>query len=82
MTEMTLNEALEDIARAKAEEVPLTSPIEGYQLMVVAPHGLGQFEVARFDLKLSRVGGAHVTNKESLIQMIEDAVFINEKEKK
>ena len=31
------------------------------------------------DIKLSKVGGAHVTNAEAIITMIEDAVFKEEK---
>jgi hypothetical protein len=59
-------------------ETPLAAPIDGYEVIVIRrePDKYKQVKVIR--LNLNRVGGAHVTNAESLIQQIEDAVFLNE----
>jgi len=61
-------------------ESPLISPITGYTVAVfklVEPDQPANC-VMEEDLKLSKVGGAHITNVESLIMMIEDAVFHEE----
>lgn len=55
---------------------PLIGPIEGYQIAVAKADDCDI--IAVLPLKLSKVGGAHITNAESLIMMIEDAVFSNE----
>lgn len=58
-------------------ESPKIGPITGYTVAVFK-EGCGNNPVMEEDLKLSKVGGAHITNAESLIMMIEDAVFQNE----
>jgi len=58
----------------------LAGPITGYTVSVFKNRGAERspFVVTELDLKLSKVGGAHITNAESLIMMLEDAVFDNE----
>lgn len=61
-------------------ETPLVEPIEGYSIAVfkkVQPDEPANC-VFEEDLKLSKVGGAHITNTDSLVMMIEDAVFAEE----
>ncbi len=61
-------------------KVPLILPIEGYTVAVfkkVEPDEQANC-VFEEDLKLSKVGGAHITNVDSLVMMIEDAVFKEE----
>jgi hypothetical protein len=57
-------------------ESPLIGPIEGYRIALTKEYA-GEV-IADFQLKLSKVGGAHITNAEDLIMMIEDAVFKEE----
>jgi hypothetical protein len=60
---------------------PLALPIEGYRIALLkesSPDAEFTTRIADFQLKLSKVGGAHITNAESLITMIEDAVFKEE----
>ena len=63
-------------------ETPTLGPITGYTVAVFRLVESGQPAncVMEEDLKLSKVGGAHVTNAEAIIMMIEDAVFKEEKE--
>lgn len=61
-------------------ETPLANPIKGYTIAVfklVQPDEASNI-VLEVDLKLNKVGGAHITNAESLITLIEDAVFKEE----
>lgn len=61
-------------------ETPLVGPIEGYSIAVfkkVQPDESANC-IFEEDLKLSKVGGAHITNAEDLIMLIEDAVFMEE----
>jgi hypothetical protein len=58
-------------------KTPLVEPITGFTIAVfktVQPDESANV-IYEVDLKLNRVGGAHITNAESLIMMIEDAVF-------
>jgi len=58
----------------------LASPIKGYTISVFKHQGADRspYLVTELDLKLNKVGGAHITNPESLIMMIEDAVLEEE----
>lgn len=59
-------------------ETPMVEPIEGYTISVFK-HDTNEGDVIwEQDLRLNKVGGAHITNAESLIMMIEDAVFQKE----
>lgn len=51
-------------------------PIEGYTVAIFKKDGNNP--IFEEDLRLSRIGGAHITNPEALIMMIEDAVFHEE----
>jgi len=67
-------------------ENPLIGPIEGYTIAVFKNDTdkgdvLFYTRILEQDLKLSKVGGAHITNVEDLVIMIEDAVFQKENEK-
>jgi len=53
----------------------LTDPLDGYRIKVTRYDGT----VANLELKVNQVGGAHITNPEALVVMIEDAVFNHEK---
>ena len=55
-------------------EAPLIEAIEGYQISVWKENGM----TITIPLKLTKVGGAHITNADSLVMMIEDAVFKEE----
>jgi len=55
----------------------LAEPIEGYTVAIFKKGGNNP--IFEEDLRLSKVGGARVTNPEDLIMMIEDAVFKEEK---
>jgi hypothetical protein len=55
-------------------ETPLIGPIEGYRIALTKEGEV----IDDFQLKLSKVGGAHITNAEDLIMLIEDAVFKEE----
>lgn len=59
---------------------PLIEPIEGYTVAVFKSVESGEPTnlVSELDLKLTKVGGAHIVNPDSLIMMIEDAVFKEE----
>ena len=58
-----------------------TDPLKGYEVNIGHYNGRGDFRLIKtIPLKLNKLGGAHVTNKEDLIRLIEDAVFNNEKE--
>lgn len=64
-----------------SNDKPLTGPIEGYELNLSYVGKPGDFKLVKtIPLRLGRTGGAHITNKEDLIRLIEDAVFNNEKE--
>ena len=54
-----------------SNENPLVGPIEDYRITVWRQNGTA----LTIPLKLNKVGGAHITNAESLIMQIEDAVF-------
>ncbi len=54
----------------------LVEPIEGYTVAIFKKDGNNP--IFEEDLRLSKVGGARVTNPEDLIMMIEDAVFKEE----
>jgi hypothetical protein len=56
-------------------EAPLAMPIEGYTISVFKSNTEKGDVILEQDLKLNKVGGAHVTNADDLIMMIEDAVF-------
>lgn len=56
----------------------LAEPITGYTVAIFKKDGNNP--IFEEDLRLNKVGGAHVTNPEDLIIQIEDAVFNNEKE--
>ena len=56
-------------------EAPLVGPIQGYTITILNHE---DEVVLERTLSLNKVGGAHVTNPESLIMMIEDAVFTSE----
>ena len=56
-------------------ETPLVGPITGYVITITNQNEEGGPVILEQDLKLSKVGGAHITNAEDLIMMIEDAVF-------
>mgnify|MGYP001814680161 CR=1 FL=1 len=58
---------------------PLIESIMGYRIVVMKnaePEAFTQAPV--IELRLSKVGGAHVTNPEDLIMQIEDAVYKQE----
>jgi hypothetical protein len=55
----------------------LVEPIEGYTVSIFWEGG-GDNPIYEDDLKLSKVGGAHITNPDSLITLLEDAVFKHE----
>lgn len=56
-----------------------TLPIEDYEINVSHSEP-GKFTLVKtIPLKVNSLGGAHITNKEDLIRLIEDAVFNNEK---
>lgn len=64
-------------------ETPMLEPITGY---TVAVYKLVESDrsaccIMEEDLKLSKVGGAHVTNADAIIMMIEDAVFKEEEKR-
>lgn len=61
-------------------EAPLVGPIEGYTISVFKSNTEKGDVIMEVDLKLSKVGGAHITNAEDLIMMIEDAVYQKENE--
>lgn len=55
--------------------------IKGYTIAVFRADGSDKSAhvVMEEDLKMTRLGGAHIINGESLLTMIEDAVFNEEK---
>ncbi len=60
-------------------ETPTIGPITGY-FITITDHSDGSGDVIHeSELTLNKVGGAHITNAESLIMIIEDAVFTAEK---
>ena len=59
-------------------KTPLVHAITGYTVAVFK-EGCGNNPIMEEDLRLSKVGGAHITNVESLVMMMEDAVFQEEK---
>ncbi len=61
-------------------ETPTLGPITGYTVAVfrLVEDGQPANCIMEEDLKLSKVGGAHVTNVDAIIMMIEDAVFKEE----
>lgn len=61
-------------------EAPLVMPIKGYYI-TVTDHNNDTGEVLfESELRMNKAGGAHITNAEDLIMIIEDAVFTQEKE--
>lgn len=56
-------------------ESPLVGPITGYKITITNQNTPEGDVILEQDLKLNKVGGAHITNAEDLIMMIEDAVF-------
>ena len=56
------------------QSAKLVEPITGYTVAVFKEGDKGN-PITELDLKLSKVGGAHITNADDLIMMIEDAVF-------
>ncbi len=54
----------------------LAEPIKGYTVAIFKKGGSNP--IFEEDLRLSKVGGAHITNPDALIMMIEDAVFHEE----
>ena len=61
---------------------PMNDPIEGYELVLVYRKPDLHRNVGSFPLNLGKTGGAHIKNPESLIVLIEDAVFNNEQKEK
>jgi hypothetical protein len=61
-------------------ENPLIKPIKGYTIAVykLVEPGESANLLMEEDLRLTKVGGAHITNADSLLMMIEDAVFKEE----
>ncbi len=58
-----------------------TNPLKGYEITVGWYSPGGDYrQLKKICLRLNKTGGAHITNKEDLISLIEDAVFTNEKE--
>ena len=57
----------------------LAEPIEGYTVTIFKKGGNNP--IFEEDLRLSKVGGAHITNPDALITMLEDAVFKEEDER-
>lgn len=58
-----------------------TTPLTGYEINIGHYNSRRDFRLIKtIPLKVNSLGGAHVTNKEDLISLIEDAVFNNEKE--
>lgn len=70
-----LNDALRDIAN------PLVEPITGYFITITDQNTEAGDVIHESELKLSRVGGAHVRGVADLIMLIEDAVFKQEESK-
>lgn len=58
-------------------ETPLVAKIEGYTV-VVFKNGHKDNPITELDLRLNKVGGAHIENPDDLIMMLEDAVFNEE----
>ena len=63
-----------------SDEAPLVGPIEGYTIAVFKSNTNEGDVILEQDLKLNKVGGAHITNVDDLVMMIEDAVFQKEAE--
>lgn len=61
-------------------ETPLAEDIKGYTIAVfkLVENDQPTNVVMEVDLRLGKVGGAHVKNPEDLIMLIEDAVFKEE----
>ena len=60
-------------------EAPLIQPIEGYTISVFRNDDDEGELIMETDLRLSRMGGAHIQGVADLIMIIEDAVFTAEK---
>lgn len=57
------------------------NPLKGYEINIGHYNPRGDFRLIKtIPLKMNTLGGTHITNKEDLIRLIEDAVFNNEKE--
>ncbi len=56
-------------------EAPLVAPIRGFHITITNQNTEDGEVIHESELKLSKVGGAHITNADALIMIIEDAVF-------
>jgi hypothetical protein len=57
------------------------TPLTGYEINIGHYNPRRDFRLIKtIPLKVNSLGGAHITNKEDLISLIEDAIFNNEKE--
>lgn len=80
---MSLNDELIEITRSQQmarQSVKLVEPITGY-FITITDHSDGSGDIIHeSELKLRKVGGAHVHGVADLIMIIEDAVFTAEQE--
>jgi hypothetical protein len=60
----------------------MIDPIEGYAIVLIYRKPDLHRQVGHFPLKVGKTGGAHIKNPESLITLIEDAIFMNEQKEK
>lgn len=56
-------------------ETPLAEPVTGFYITITNQNTVEGDVIHESELKLNKCGGAHITNAESLIMIIEDAVF-------
>lgn len=61
---------------------PMIDPIEGYELVLVYRKPDLHRQVRSFPLNVGKTGGAHIKNPESLIVLIEDAIYLNDMKEK
>lgn len=61
---------------------PMIDPIEGYELVLVYRKPDLHRQVRTFPLNVGKTGGAHIKNAESLIVMLEDAIYLNDMKEK
>lgn len=53
----------------------LVTPIEGYVITITNQNKDDGEVVLEIPLRINQVGGAHLTNPDDLVMMIEDAVY-------
>lgn len=63
-------------------EAPLVEEIKGYVITITDQNEEDGKVIHESELKLGKVGGAHVRGVADLIMIIEDAVFTQEQTKK